>query len=195
MPRCVCRCSAGHHMVTSLTQHAGKRIHREGIWMNGTEIYSHFSSRLPQTVACVVYPAGWSRLTLSADIESAVDRSITGIGSSKCRRNGKVLTTRTLRNLRLQDAATKVRVMIWNDSVKVELLLPKCMHMIFSGTVFDVSAEQFLSRNHRFIAKWEAPGLSHTLGIPSRYSCCINSLSVKPVQWHGHVVMQSLSPK
>lgn len=95
--------------------------------MNGTEIKSHSHSRLPQTVGCVVYPAGWRCLTLSADINSALDRSITRIGSSKCRRNGKVLTSRTLRNPRLQDAATKVGVR--NDSVKVELL-PKCSYVM-----------------------------------------------------------------
>lgn len=111
-----------------------KRTTKEEIWMNGTEINSHFYSRLPQTVVCVVYPAGWRCLTLSADINSALDRSITRIGSSKCRRNGKVLTSRTLRNPRLQDAATKVGVMVRNDSVKVELL-PKCNYVILNSLI------------------------------------------------------------
>lgn len=39
------------------------------------------------------------------------DKSARGIGRSKCRRNAKVLTSKALRNLRLQDAATKVGVL------------------------------------------------------------------------------------
>ncbi len=150
-------------MVTLRTQHAGERTYREVIWMNGTEIYSRFSSRLPQTVVCVVYPAGWRCLTLSADIDSAVDRAITRLGRSKCRRNGKVLTTRTLRNLRPRDAATKVGLMVRADSVKVELL-SQCEHVISS--VFDKillsSHRGFLNRNHWFISKWDAPTLGLT---------------------------------
>ena len=121
-------------MVTLRTQHAGKRTTREGTWMNGTEIYSHFSSsRLPRTVVCVVYPAGWRRLALSADFDSAVGRSITRAGSSKCRRNGKVLTTRTSRNPHVQDAATKVGVTLRNDGVRVE---PKLGVMPSGCTVY-----------------------------------------------------------
>lgn len=127
MPRCVSRCSTGHHMVTLRTHHAGKRTYREGIWMNGTVIYSRFSSRLPQTVVCFVYPAGWRCLTISADTDSALDRSITRIGRSKCRGNEKVLTTRALRNLCLQDAATKVGVTKAGRKVK---LVPECRYVI-----------------------------------------------------------------
>lgn len=56
-------------------------------------------------------------------INFAVDRSITRIGSSQCRRNGKVLTSRTLRDVRLQDAATKVGVVARSDCVKVGLVV------------------------------------------------------------------------
>lgn len=147
MFRCVSRCSTGRHMVTLRTQHAAKGTYREGIWMNGTEIYSHFSYRHPQTVVCVLYPAGWRCLTLSADINSAVDISITRTVSSKCRRNGKVLMTRTLRTIRLQEPATKVGVMVTNESVKVELL-SECSYVSSSGIRWCISLHSDIQTDH-----------------------------------------------
>ncbi|TKS85409.1 hypothetical protein D9C73_019933 [Collichthys lucidus] len=114
----------------------------------------HASLRLqmlgwPPHDCCMCYISRWLKVShVNTRYHSAVDRSITRLGSSKCRRNGKVLTTRTLRILQLQDAATKV------GSLKVALL-PECRYVMSPGTA-RCFHRAFQSRD-RFIVKSEAP--------------------------------------